>query len=255
MPGQAVSDPSLLQEWDPKNSVDDPGFAAPPPAPVMPDWSKNKKLARYFRETRVTQFPTWLYNHKTKEAKLFQTPAAAAAVGVTMRLRTAEEARMYGGIKDTPVWEQPGDWKTDPPDMPRVYDPLKPEYGKEYQASPISAATSNRNMLELALPQITAAVVAALKEGGSTNPKNVDPKQWDEFLAFQAWQKTQEAVEEVTKPIDVQAEHEKAMTTTMALEGVTDEKAAWIRQAEETGVKIDKRWSLEHIKSEVEKAM
>ena len=251
MPGQAVSNPELLQEWSQENSVDT-NFNAPPLKPVVPDWSQNKKLAKYFnRPPSKAMYPTWLYNHKTGESKIFETAEAAAEVGVSVRHRTEEEAQMYGGAGI--VWNQGSEWKTAPAKGERVYDPRKPEYGKEYQPAAVSAATSNRQMLTAVLPELTAAVVSAMRQEGI--PKSVSDADIEEFLAFKTWKKTLEAAEKISAPWDVKEEHEKAMETTMALEGVVDEKAAWIRQAEESNIKVDKRWSLERIKSEVEKGL
>ena len=99
------------------------------------------------------------------------------------------------------------------------------------------------------MPEVTAAVVAALKSQGNVNPNNIDPKAWDEFLAFQAWKKTQEAIDVV-----VGDEPQNALADLPASLSETEEMQIWKDEAQRKGIKIDGRWSLERLKTEVSKA-
>ncbi len=250
--------PELAAEWDDINKViGNESFAPPPPEPVMPKWDQIKSIRHYFnRPKKYYTWPAMLYNHKTNETTIVGSAKEAAALGVSERVRTADEEARFGK-GNVWEWDSEGAWRPFPKVAPRTYDPRKPEQGKEYVAAQIPQATANRDMLESALPAVTAAVVAALKQSGSVNPNNIDPKQWDKFLAFQAWEKTQEAIDVVTAPepeINVAAEHAKAMEATMVLEGVPEEREAWLTEAKNRGIKVDGRWSLERIRSEVEKA-
>jgi len=255
-----VMNPDLNAEWDAVNKTvlsdgTEISINPPPPKPVMPDWSQIKPIRHYFnRQLKNNFWPAWLYNHANGEERIVKNADEAAELGVCMRKRTADEASRFGE-GDVWDWKPDTDWRPTPKPKTRAYDPRRPEQGKEYVAAVIPQATANRDMLNTVLPEITAAVVAALKQGGLVNPSNVDSKQWDEFLAFQAWKKTQEAIEDVTKPeIDVPAEHKKALETTMVLEGVPEEREAWLTEAKNRGIKVDGRWTLERIKSEVERA-
>ncbi len=275
-----LMNPELNAEWDTVNKTvlsdgTEISINPPPPKPVMPDWSQIKPIRHYFnRQLKNNFWPAWLYNYANGEERIVKNADEAAELGVCMRKRTADEAARFGD-GDVWDWKPDSDWRPTPKAKTRVYDPRKPEQGKEYIASTIPQATANRDLLNTVLPEVTAAVVAALKQGGSVNPNNIDPKQWDEFLAFQAWKKTQEAIDVVApemeeietggeappvyanklKPeIDVPAEHKKAIEATMALEGVPNEREAWLTEAKNRGIKVDGRWSLDRLRSEVEKA-
>ncbi len=255
-----VMNSDLAQEWDGNKAVYSDGteitFNPPPPRPVMPDWSTIKQIRHYFnRSYKNNFFPAWLYNHQNGESRIVKNANEAAELGVCYRARTASERERFGegSVWD---WEEESPWRPTPKAGPRTYDPRKPEQGKEYVASQIPQATANRDMLAAALPEITAAVVAAMRSEAPAK----DPKQWEEFIAFQAWKKTKEAIDVVTEPeptageIDVAAEHQNALDATMVLEGVPDEKSAWIAEAKNRGIKVDGRWTLDRIKLEVEKA-
>ena len=99
----------------------------------------------------------------------------------------------------------------------------------------------------------------ALKLSGPGAPASVEPKQWDEFLAFQAWQKTQQVVKSEGVVLN-------ALTEALLIPEVEDEPeyqeppdfggelTAWRTEAEAKGIKVDKRWGLARLKEEVEKA-
>ena len=229
-------------------------FNLPPPKPVMPDWSEIKSIRHYFNRTGFRVYPAWLY-HPTEQPRIVKDEHEAAELGVCYREATTDEKGRYG--KDR-VW----DWKDDSVWRPQPYagtakfDPNKAEQGKVYIHTPQSQNASNREMLESVLPAVTAAVVAALKQGGSVGPENVDKGQWDKFLAFQAWEKTQQAIDAIVPPTgaveDVEEKEVEAITET----GLPpeEERKLWEEEAVRKGLKVDRRWSLDRLRTEVEKA-
>jgi len=230
-------------------------FNLPPPKPVMPDWSEIKSIRHYFNRTGFRPFPAWLF-HPTEQPRIVKDEFEAAELGVCYREASMEEKGRYG--RDH-VW----DWQDNSPWRPQPYagttkfNPSKLEQGKNYVPTQQSQSSSNRELLNTVLPEVTAAVVAALKQGGSVNPDKVDSKQWDEFLAFQAWKKTQEAIDEIAPvsfPAELDVEDESIVDSPVltALDPAA-ERAAWEAEAKSKGIKVDGRWSLERLKTEVTK--
>lgn len=222
-------------------------FNPPPPKPVMPDPSEIKKIRHYFNRIypKTQVWPAWLY-HPTEPPRIVKNADEAAELGVCYRPTDADE-RMQFGLEYVWDWKEDSKWRPKPYTAKRHYDPAHPETGKEYIATPMAQSAANRQMLDQVLPEVTAAVVAALKQGGSVAPNKVDPKQWDEFLAFQAWQKTKEAIDTIDETTESPAGN--ALTASP-----DQERAAWEAEAERKGLKVDHRWSLETLKERVQKA-
>jgi hypothetical protein len=239
----------LAKEWGDENRVimsdgSEVTWSPPPPKPVMPDWSEIKSIRHYFNRTHRNNFwPAWIYNHATGEERIVKNADEAAEYGICYRERTGDEVGRFG---EGHVWDWKDDsmWRPQPKKSARRYDPSKPEAGKEFVATVIPQSTANRDLLNMVLPEVTAAVVAALKQSGSVAPDNIDSAQWNEFLAFQAWKKTQEAIIAIT-PDD---------PNQMSLIDDNDERAAWENAAEKKGIKPDKRWSLDTLKERVNRA-
>jgi hypothetical protein len=274
----------LSKEWEGNKVLLSDGteinWAPAPPKPVMPDWSEIKSIRHYFNRSYKNNFwPAWLYNHETGEERVVKDADEAADLGVCYRETTADEQARFGQ-KYVWDWKDDTHWRPTPKPKQRAYDPRKPEAGKEFVATPIAQSAANRDLLNTVLPEVTAAVVAALKQGGNVAPDKVDPKQWDEFLAFQAWKKTQEAVnliaaddgamEEVKSALsvaDVEVERE-SQTDKYSEQNIQHlqeqnknviiepalERAAWVAEAKSHGIKVDGRWGVERIKEEIEKA-
>jgi hypothetical protein len=219
----------------------------------MPDWSGIKSIRHYFNRTGYRVYPAWLY-HPTEQPRVVKDEHEAAELGVCYRDASIEEKGRYGLEH---VW----DWKDDSPWRPQPYagttkfDPNKAEQGKVYIATPQSQHSSNRELLNTVLPEVTAAVVAALKQGGSVAPDKVKSEQWDEFLAFQAWKKTQEAIDAIipaTAAVEEVVEKEAEVADTNL--PPEQERELWLEEANRKGIKVDGRWSLERLRTEVEKA-
>lgn len=218
----------------------------PPPAkPVMPDWSGIKSIARYFGRTGHQTWPAWLY-HPTEEPRLVKTAHEAAELGVCYREASIDEKGRYGRSH---VWDWKDDsqWRPQPHGVPK-FDTAKVGPGKTYLASPPNPMVAQNALLEALIPAVAAAVAQSLKANGPTAPASVDPKQWDAFLQFQAWQKTKEAVEAI------EAEPEPAKGALNAL-SADDERSLWAEEYQSKfGKAPDGRWSTERLKAEIEKA-
>jgi len=232
------------------------------PAPeklAIPDFSQIKSIRKYFNRTGHIVFPAWLY-HPTEEAVVVKDREEALALGVFYRKATMEEKGRYG-LTALWDWEPDSQWRPIPYPSKRVIDPINPGAGKNYVHREQSQAVAQHALVEALIPQVAAAVAQALRSSGPGAPAHVDPKDWDKFLAFQAWQKTQAVVAELAQPelIDeLPGEEAEGGLDTMlyADTGLTHEQEMmlWANAAEQKGIKVDKRWGLDRLKAEVEKA-
>jgi hypothetical protein len=237
-------------------------FQAPPAKPVTPDWSQIKSIKRYFVPRPHRTWPAWLY-HPTEAPRLLKDEHAAAELGICYREASNEEKGKYG-VKA--VW----DWKDDCLWRPQPYtvvafDASHPGQGKIYVPTPKNPDIARNEMVEAIIPAVAAAVAKALQANGPASPTNVDPTQWNAFLEFQAWQKTKEVVEAVASEIEPDAaaglEPSNALVVDEEPEDETanalspeEERVLWEIEAGRKGVKTDKRWGLDRLKAEVQKA-
>ena len=232
-------------------------WTPPPVQPVMPDWSQIKSIRKYFGRKGHQTWPCWLY-HPTEPARLLKNEHDAAELGVCYRDATADETARTGA-KKVWDWKDGCEWRPTPFAKDVKFDPLKAGPGKTFQPAPVNPAVAQNAMVEALIPQVAAAVAQALKLAGPGAPASVEPKQWDEFLAFQAWQKTQQVVKSEGVVLN-------ALTEAMPIPEVDEESeyqeppdvggelTAWRTEAEVKGIKVDKRWGLARLKEEVEKA-
>lgn len=204
-----------------------------PPAlqSAFPDWSKVPQLRKYFGRKGGPVYPAWLF-HTVEADRLVQSAEEADELGVFYREATLEERGQFG-IQSLWDWKRGAeDLKWRPfPQQRRKFDPKNAETGKIYQI----AATSSQPNIESLVAAVTASVLAAMKTPGiaPAAPSHVNSKEWEEFLAFQAFKKTTETVNALAEEVD-------------------DERSNWIAEAERLGMKVDKRWSIERLKSEVQ---
>lgn len=229
----------------------------PPPKPVMPDWSEIKSIRHYFNRTGFRVWPAWLY-HPTDDARIVKNADEAAELGVCYREASIDEKGRYG-LDHVWDWKDDSQWRPTPYPGTTKYNPNRIEQGKNYVPTAPNPVHAQHDLAALLIPQVAAAVAAALKSTGPAAPAKVDPAQWDAFLEFQAWQKTREAVDVLTEPeaaADTGQEEPAEPQQPNPLAALTPEqdRALWLEEAARKGIKIDKRWSLERIKTEVQKA-
>lgn len=219
-----------------RNAYEDGVSWTPPPVkPAVPDMSQIKTLQRYFNRQGGPNFPAWLYNIETGEERIAENANDAAELGVCYRDPTEEEKERYG---DKKVW----DWKDDSPWRPtKAKKHIKPQVGG-LGKNLVHPDRPQAPAMEATIAAVVAAVTEKMKpsiEGFSAE----DMAAIKEFLAL--------------KKADPMAKPEKASdgNALSARETSEDqEREIWIEEAEQRGVKIDKRWTTEKIKETVAKA-
>lgn len=227
-------------------------WSPPPTRPVMPDWSQIKSIARYFNRKGFQVYPAWLY-HPTEEPRIVKNADEAAELGVCFRKATEDERGRYG-MESVWDWQEGSLWRPKPHGAPK-FDPMKPGQGKTYIATPQNPAVAQHALLEALIPAVAAAVAQSLKATGPGAPANVEPKEWDEFLQFKAWQKAKDAVNIVADEVEQPTEEQGTDDTPPPPNALNpdQERAVWEAEAERKGIKVDKRWGIDRLKSEVEK--
>ena len=204
-------------------------WTPPPVKASVPDMSQMKSLRHYFGRAGHKTYPAWLY-HPTEKPVLVKDAAESEKYGVRYRKATMEESERFGV---TSTWDfADTKWRVKPLQA-RTIDPNNLETGKNFVASTPMPHIAQNSMIEALIPAVAAAVAKSLQSSGTSAPGHIDPKQWEDFIAFQAFQKTTETVNALSDEADRE---------TLAAE------------AERKGLKVDKRWSLARLQSEVEKA-
>jgi hypothetical protein len=225
-------------------------WTPPPPKPVMPDWSGIKSIQKYFNRTGFQTWPAWLY-HPEEAPRLVKNADEAAELGVCYRQATIDERGRYGR-EHVWDWKEDCKWRPQPYGRPK-FDPANPGHGKTYVAAPPNPTIAQNELLRDLVPLVTAAVVQAVKGGGSVAaPANVDAAQWDDFLKFQAWQKSQAAVDALAEKDDPLVE--PVLGNALKPSEILDGRDHLEKRAAELGMKIDGRWSTQHLRSRVEMA-
>lgn len=229
-------------------------WTPPPEKLAIPDLSVVKSLRHYFGQRGYKPYPAWLY-HPTKHAVLVKDAKEAAEFGVVYREATSDERSRYG-LKTVWDWEEGSDWRPNPV-VEQKFDPKNPGAGKNLIHSAPDPRVAQNDLVAALIPAVTAAVVQGLKATGPAAPAAIDPKQWEAFLAFQAWQQAQPivatAVAEAEIAAEAAVEEEFAEQTVNALSPEQD-RLLWEEEAKRLGIKPDGRWSLERLKLEVQKA-
>jgi hypothetical protein len=226
---------------------DQVAWTPPPVKPAIPDMSQIKAIRHYFGRVGYQVYPAWLY-HPTEEPRLVKNAQEAAGLGVCYREATVDEKSRYG-IKHVWDWEEGAQWRPNAWKEPK-FDPNRPGTGKIYTATAPNPVHAQNAMIEALIPKVAEAVTKVLRSDGPSAPAHVDPAQWDAFLQFQAWQKTQGAVNAMAQEIEpavVEANPDAALSP-------EQERLLWEEEARRKGVKTDGRWSLERLKAEIEKA-
>ena len=118
----------------------------------------------------------------------------AAEIGVGYREATEEERQRFGLRA---LW----DWNDDSPGAQsrgrEQPSSTQTSRGRERTIFRPHRATHRRSAIwpTILSPRVAAAVASALHgSGGPSKPAALDDAEWQEFIAFQAWKKTKEAV-------------------------------------------------------------
>lgn len=231
-------------------------WTPPPEKLVMPDLSNVKSLRHYFGQKGYQPYPAWLY-HADGRSALVRDHKEAAEYGVVRRNATADETSRYG-IKDLWDWESESKWRPNPW-VEAKFDPKNPGSGKTVIYSAPDPRIAQHDLVSALIPAVAAAVAQSLKATGPGAPPNVDPAQWDAFMAFQAWQKAQEIVkptiEDMNARMDAASEPKAEEQGTLLSNALSPEqdRVLWEAEAKRLGIKVDGRWSNERLQSEVEK--
>jgi hypothetical protein len=235
-------------------------WTPPPEKLVIPDLSNTKSLRHYFGQRGHQVYPAWLY-HPTKDAILVKDAAEAAKVGIVFRQATNDERNRYG-LKEVWDWEDGCEWRPNPYRV-EAFDPHGPASGQKNLISKApDPGVSQHQLVAALIPSVAAAVAQALKADGPGKPANIDAAQWEQFIAFQAWQKTSEAVSTIAQTVTDDPDSGKrddianGASADLLGNALTPEQdhVLWEAEATRLGVKIDKRWGTDRLKEEVAKA-
>jgi len=233
---------------------DDITWSPPAVRQSIPDYSTIVPIKKYFGRHGYQVWPCWLY-HPDEPARIVRNQEEAMQYGVVYRKTTADE-QMKFGLTAMFDWDEKTLWRPKPHANTLKFDPSNPGTGKTYIATEVGALAAQNSLVQSLIPTVTAAVVAAMKSSGTASaPPAVDPAQWEAFLQFQAWQKSSQAVDLVNKDnalasnyADLNASVEQANADS------EEERALWEAEAISKGIKVDGRWSLQRLISEVNKA-
>lgn len=248
-------DPSISGEGQFVNSEGETVNWTPPPAkPVMPDWSQIKSIRHLFNRTGYQVWPAWLY-HPSESSRLVKNADEAADLGICYREATIDERGRYG-VKAVWDWKDDSKWRPEPWPGTTKFNPTEPGHGKTYVPKAPDPVIAQNELVRQIVPEVAAAVAKALKNAGSGAPASIDGATWDEFLAFQAWKKTHEAVSALAAAPDGNETDEEEIVSTLSANALTPEqdRQLWEDEAKRKGVKVDGRWSLDKLRATVEKA-
>lgn len=243
----------------------DVSWMPPPEKLVIPDFSQIKSIRRYFGRVGHQPYPAWFYHPTEKPRLMNDAQQALDELDIFYRRATDEEERRYG-IKA--VWDTRNNsqWSATPyaKNSPSKFDPRNPGQGKTYLPEPANPAIAQHQLVQDLIPQVAAAVAQALKSTGPAAPAHIDPKDWDEFVAFQAWKKSQEVIvaeaEAAMEPLPETAGLVEPVAGEVpegnALQQMSSdaERSIWEDAARDHGIEIKPDWTLQELKAAVEKA-
>jgi hypothetical protein len=221
----------------------------------IPDYKGIKSIAKYFpqftgRPYQHQTFPCFLY-HPTKDKVLVGDVKDGEGLVVAKAATIAKEKYGCEYRKSTydevaqgfpPYrWSYTGDWRAQPFEKDKKFNPAKPETGKHVVTGKEPA---------MAPADLVAATVAAVL--AALNEQKVDPAissgaipvDEAELAAFKAWKNSM---------VPQAASDAPANALSMPAED-REEWDLWAEEAKAKGVKVDRRWSLDTLKAAVEKA-
>ena len=252
-------------------------WTPPPPAPVIPDLSRVKSVRHYFGRTGYQTWPAWLY-HPKEPARIVKNAEEAYELGVVRREATPIETSRYG-VKFVWDFEEDSDWRPEPFDKDKAFDPSKPGQGKTLIAGPANPIIAQNALIEALIPKIAEVMAASFRAPGApaaTPAPGVDPARWAKFVEFEAWEQSQKAVNALAggPPTDAAAQDiappqslsgellkvaealdpgEPEEGAPLPFEDEEAEFAAVKAEAVALGIKIDKRWGVGRIREEIKR--
>lgn len=206
------------------SSADDIVVIAPRPhINTYEAFKEHPKYGKYFQPHVFKPYPAWIY-HATEPAKLVGDAKTAASYGVSYN-------------KDDHHWVCIGEWKSRPVVKPK---PDVADTGKSLvTASSAQSANSTNELMAKILQQMQSGQSPAVA-------MQADPD-YAEFLAFKRFKASQVTPE---TPAGLKALVEPPAPALSQ----DEEKAILVEAADSRGIKIDKRWGLDRIKEELDKA-
>lgn len=217
-------------------------YQPPMDLPHVPDYKGIKSIAKYFpqysnRPYVHKPFPAWVY-HMTKEPMLIHDKINSEGRVIKTAAEWAAELGLTWEGPPRMRWNVSGEWNPEPVAAPKSKTAGTGKVLVEAVKTIASQASDN-------IATIIAAVMAAMgkAEKPGTNALAADPD-YAAFLAFKEFQK-QAGAPPAAQPVETQAQG--------SVLSAEDEKAVLIDAASERGVKIDKRWSVERLKEELDK--
>lgn len=223
-------------------------------APVMPDWSKIKSIARYFGRTGHSVWPAWVY-HPTEAPRLLKNANEGIDLGIVYREATDDERNRYGH-KAVWDWQDECQWRPQPYKGTLAFNAARPDHGKNVIIGAPNPVHAQNDLVRMLIPEVAAAVAAALKGSGPGAPANINPADWEEFQQFLAFKKSSEAVTALSEASDDEPEEPQGNALALTPTGITEEqeRSVLIEEAQERGIKVDKRWGNDRLKQEIDKA-
>lgn len=198
----------------------------PSPKPHVWDYAPLKEhphYGQYFAAKPFKEWPAMIYNHKTGEEKIVGDAKTAAQYGVSYNRNTR-----------FPQYVCDGDWK----DEPRTIKPDLHAGGK-------SLVTANATQAANTTAETMAEILKRLIEGKAAPEIATavsQDKEYQDYLAFKRMQAAQ--TDPAATPIVEAAE---------PMPSDAEQKAILVGLAEEREIKVDKRWSLERLKAELDR--
>lgn len=241
-------------------------YTPPPTKPVIPDWSEIKSIKHLFHKSGYVVYPAWLYHRDSTEQRLVKNAEEAAELGVAYREASELERGRYG-VKNVWDWTDDSPWRPTPFAQHVKFDPASLSHGKVYvPPGADSSQVRNANMRDIALV-VAQAVAAELAKNGPAKPATIDQKDWSEFVQFQAWKKSQAAIQSLDAGGDIDLDDIAARNSALFSAAETnrtdlaknllsedEERKLWEDEATKKGLKVDRRWSLQRLKDEIAKA-
>ena len=225
-------DPSIRDEGEAATDWH-PG-AGPAPIPDMVKMLGNHKhYGRYFAPHVFKPFPAWIY-HATESEFI---------------VRTAKEAKEYGVIYDTDDnrYVCSGEWKTRPV---KKHKPIMDGAGKSVISSERAQGGASLEIMAQILQQMQKGTAAppALAEAVKADPD------YAAFVEFKKWKEAQSPTEFAAALAAAPAPTTDRLHEIAGFISDAEQKEILIGLAKEKEIHVDKRWSLDRIKSALDDA-